>query len=153
MLDVAEAIGSAGGGHNPIDEDAPRTGGPMDGGRALFESVGCAGCHADSPVAPPLGGLVGRVVRLTAGSATVDDDYLRESILEPAAHIVAGYALSIPSYRRYLSDEQVAALVAYVKVPPAPTDRRPKRPPRCWLPPRRPRVVPLRPTPSIQCAG
>jgi protein SCO1/2 len=121
------AGGDAGQGRLPIGEDVRHTAGATDRGRALFESVGCAGCHADPRVAPPLGGIIGRMVRLKEGTARAADAYLREAILEPAAHVVAGYASNMPSYRRYLSDEQVDTLVAYLKLLPAPA--RPKAEP------------------------
>ena len=55
-------------------------------------------------------------VPLDNGSTVIaDDDYLRESIIEPSAKVVAGYPPIMPSYRGQLSEEQIMALVAYVK--------------------------------------
>jgi protein SCO1 len=91
-----------------------------DRGRALFASVGCAGCHADERVAPPLAGVSGGAVRLEGDAAAMADDaYLTESILEPDARIVAGYSSLMPSYRDHLSAGQVADLVAYVRSMPS----------------------------------
>lgn len=86
-------------------------------GRALFESMACHSCHdPDRRVGPPLGRLFGERVLLADGSTVVaDDDYLRRSILEPAAQIVAGYAAVMPSFAGRLEEEQVRALIEYVK--------------------------------------
>lgn len=82
---------------------------------SLYLSLGCAGCHGDARIAPPLDGLHGREVTLTDGArVTADDAYLRRSILEPGAQVVAGYAALMPSYVHALSDTQVAKLVTEI---------------------------------------
>lgn len=88
------------------------------GGRALFESYGCAGCHgaASSVRAPSLSGVYGNVVPLSDGSTVVADDaYIRDSILEPRKQIVAGYKPIMPSFAGTISDADLAKLVAYIK--------------------------------------
>lgn len=95
-----------------------------DRGRRLFESTGCAACHADGRVAPPLDGVFGRAVRLQGGgTTTADEAYLRESILEPNARMVEGYLPLMPSYRGHLSDGQIADLVAYLRSTPSSGER------------------------------
>jgi cytochrome c oxidase subunit 2 len=92
----------------------PRDISPAAAGRQLFESWGCAACHGQR--APTMAGLYLSAVPLDNGSTvTADDDYLRESIIEPAAKVVAGYPPIMPSYRGQLSEEQLMALVAYIK--------------------------------------
>jgi cytochrome c oxidase subunit 2 len=87
---------------------------PVTAGAKLFMSYGCAQCHGQT--APTLAGLYGRPVPLNDGTTvTADEQYLRESILDPPAKVVAGYPQLMPSYRGQLSDEQVAQLVAYIK--------------------------------------
>jgi YHS domain-containing protein len=44
-----------------------------------------------------------------------DDAYIRESIVDPNAKIVAGYGPTMPNYRAYLDDAQVDAILAYIK--------------------------------------
>ncbi len=44
-----------------------------------------------------------------------DEDYLRESILNPAAKIVAGYKPEMPTFQGQLSEEQLLQLIAYIK--------------------------------------
>jgi cytochrome c oxidase subunit II len=87
---------------------------PAAAGAKLFTSYGCAQCHGQT--APTLAGLFGRRVQLENGATTIaDENYIRESILNPPAKVVAGYPRLMPSYRGQLSDEQVNQLVAYVK--------------------------------------
>ncbi len=87
-------------------------------GERLFSARGCAGCHAPSASvhAPNLAGIWGRTVPLSDGrSATVDEAYLRDSILQPRRDVVAGYAPIMPSYTGILSDGEVQSLTAYIR--------------------------------------
>ena len=87
-------------------------------GAALFHKAGCDGCHAAgaSVAAPKLAGLYDRPVMLRGGEpALADDDFIRGAILEPSEHEVAGYAPVMPSFAGQLDEEQVVALVAYIK--------------------------------------
>lgn len=87
---------------------------PVSSGAHLFQSLGCAQCHGQ--VAPTLAGLFGRQVHLDSGQTVLaDENYLRESILDPQAKVVAGYARLMPSYRGQVSEEQLADLVMYIK--------------------------------------
>jgi cytochrome c oxidase subunit 2 len=45
----------------------------------------------------------------------VDENYLRESILEPQAKVVAGYQPVMPTYQGILNDRELDALIAYLK--------------------------------------
>lgn len=81
-------------------------------GGSLYATLGCAGCHDDARVAPPLDGVSGTQVTLQDGTKVVADDaYLRRSILDPGAQMVAGYPATMPTYAGALSDAQLAALV------------------------------------------
>jgi cytochrome c oxidase subunit 2 len=87
-------------------------------GAMLFRARGCSGCHgADSTVhAPDLVDLYGRSVQLSDGSTVIaDDSYLRDSIVLPNKQIVAGYAPLMPSFAGQLSEEDLLALIAYLK--------------------------------------
>jgi cytochrome c oxidase subunit 2 len=48
-------------------------------------------------------------------TVTADDNYVRESILDPTAKIVKGYKPVMPTFQGIVSDDQLNALVAYVK--------------------------------------
>jgi cytochrome c oxidase subunit 2 len=87
---------------------------PAVSGARLFVSLGCAQCHGQ--IAPTLAGLYGKSVQLSDGSTVVaDEEYLRESIENPPARIVAGFEPRMPSFRGQLTPEQVGQLVAYIK--------------------------------------
>jgi len=98
-------------------------------GRDLAASLGCIACHASSKIAPPLEGLAGSMVELHDDTPTLANAaYLRESILDPSAKVVAGYLSTMPSYKDHLTAAQVDALVAWLtslgKVPKPVTDAR-----------------------------
>jgi len=96
----------------------PAEGGLAAEGEQLFTELGCGGCHADqdTPVAPTLHGIYGQESALADGSTvTVDDDYLRESILDPHAKLVEGYGPVMPVTYGDLTDAQLNALIAYIK--------------------------------------
>ncbi|HEY1899320.1 MAG TPA: cytochrome c oxidase subunit II [Steroidobacteraceae bacterium] len=87
-------------------------------GAALFRARGCSGCHGPnaSVHAPDLDGLYGHPVQLAGGSQVIADErYIRDSIMLPDQHIVAGYQPLMPSFAGQLSEEDVLALIAYLK--------------------------------------
>ncbi len=87
-------------------------------GAQLFRSHGCSGCHTPNAVvhAPDLTGLYGRTVHLADGRSVVADDrYLRDCILVPARQLVAGYPPIMPSFSGQLSEEELLAIIAYIK--------------------------------------
>jgi len=57
----------------------------------------------------------GKVLLADGSAVTADDAYIRESILLPAAKIVAGYQPLMPTFQGQLTEEQILALTAYVK--------------------------------------
>lgn len=82
-------------------------------GESLFQKYSCAVCHTgDSKArAPLLENLYGNQVILQNGErVTADDEYLRESIVNPQAKIVAGYQGIMPTFQA-----QLAQLIAYIK--------------------------------------
>jgi cytochrome c oxidase subunit 2 len=91
-------------------------------GSGYFHSLGCSGCHEGSSVvhAPSLFGIFGNPVPLQSGAVvTADENYLRDCMLQPAKNIPAGYQPIMPSYQGLLSEEQIIALIAYIKSQPA----------------------------------
>jgi cytochrome c oxidase subunit 2 len=91
---------------------------PAQAGERLFTQYGCATCHQGGSGArgPALAGVPGSTVELTGGRRVVaDDNYLRESIMVPAAKIVAGYQPIMPTFQGTLGEEQVLQLIAYIK--------------------------------------
>jgi cytochrome c oxidase subunit II len=88
-----------------------------EGGK-LFESLACSNCHKPdgSGRCPTLVGLFGRDVKLASGNTVkADEGYIRESILQPTAKIVAGYQPLMPTFQGLVTEEGVLQLVEYIK--------------------------------------
>jgi len=65
---------------------------------------------------PSLQGVFGKPVALEDGrTVTADENYIRECILDPGARRVKGFQPIMPTFQGLVTDEQVNALVAYVK--------------------------------------
>jgi len=92
---------------------------PAEYGQLLYSRRGCASCHSidgSKRVGPSFQALYGSEHGLTTGETIkVDENYVRESILEPKAKIVAGYSPVMPSYKGQLSDDDIDSLIAYLK--------------------------------------
>ena len=89
-------------------------------GAGIAQQFGCLACHASDEsamVGPGWGGLYGTTETLDDGSsADVDEAYLALAIREPDAQVVAGYQAGVmPAYANVLSDDEVDAIVAYIR--------------------------------------
>src|SRR5277367_4546473 len=87
-------------------------------GERLFASLGCASCHSGNANAhgPSLAEVYGSKLQMANGSfVTVDDAFLRDTILNPTMHEVAGYAPIMPTYQGQISEEGLIDLVEYIK--------------------------------------
>jgi|GraSoiStandDraft_24_1057298.scaffolds.fasta_scaffold29669_2 cytochrome c oxidase subunit II len=87
-------------------------------GQGLFQSLGCSTCHRldTQGRGPNLTGVFGKPVLLEDGrTVTADENYVRESILSPTAKVVSGFKPIMPPFQGIVSEEQLNALVAYVK--------------------------------------
>ncbi len=106
----------------PADYQAWLGGGPQQSpaqiGAGLFQQLGCNACHRpDSQArAPWLGGIYGQPVHLNNGqTVTADDNYIRESIVNPTAKIVQGFQPIMPSFQGRVTEEQIFDLIAYIQ--------------------------------------
>ncbi len=92
---------------------------PEQSGERLYRSAQCFTCHSVDGAAgtgPTWRGMFGHPVTLTDGSTVnVDENYLRESILNPNAKIVRGFNPVMPTYRGSLRDWQIDDLIAYMR--------------------------------------
>ncbi len=92
---------------------------PAEAGEMLVRKRGCLQCHSldGSPlVGPTLKNVFGHEVAMRDGSRVVaDEDYIRQSILEPMATIVAGFEPVMPTYAGKLKDQEISAIIAYLK--------------------------------------
>jgi cytochrome c oxidase subunit 2 len=92
---------------------------PVERGEKLSSEQGCLSCHSadGSPlVGPTWQGLFGSQRQLEDGSTvTADEAYLRESILDPEAEVVAGYPMIMPNAYDFLTKEDITAVIEYIK--------------------------------------
>ncbi len=88
-------------------------------GALLYTQQVCSACHSvdgSRIVGPSFQGLYGVQRQMDDGTTvTADDNYLRESILNPGARIVAGYQNQMPASYSSLTERQVSALIAYIR--------------------------------------
>jgi cytochrome c oxidase subunit 2 len=93
--------------------------GPLSAnGEKIFSELGCATCHRSDAQGrgPNLQGVFGHAVPLEDGrTVTADENYLRQCILDPGAKRVKGFQPIMPTFQGLVSEEQVNALVAYIK--------------------------------------
>jgi cytochrome c oxidase subunit 2 len=93
--------------------------GPLSAtGEKVFSELGCVTCHRSDGQGrgPNLQGLFAKQVLLEGGRTVLaDENYIRESILDPGAKIVHGYKPVMPTFQGLVSEEQLNALIAYVK--------------------------------------
>ena len=115
----------------PAAYQAWLTGGVVGGslskrGEQLFSDLSCNTCHRNdgSGRGPSLVNKFGQPQKLVDGtSVTMDEAYVRESILTPQIKVAAGYQPLMPTFQGLLSEENVIALVEYVKTLKAPEGR------------------------------
>lgn len=88
-------------------------------GQQLYKNLACSSCHSVNGtkiVGPSWKGIFGTEVALSNGtSVKVDENYIRESIVNPGAQIVKGFPNVMPSFQGQLSDQQINAIIAYIK--------------------------------------
>lgn len=88
-------------------------------GAELYKSKACFTCHSvdgSKIVGPSFKGKFGTMEIMRDGQQVqVDENYIRESILNPQAKVVAGYDPVMPTYQGILKDQQIDALIAYIK--------------------------------------
>jgi cytochrome c oxidase subunit 2 len=87
-------------------------------GRQLFFQFGCNGCHDTRSTvhAPDLSHVFGSSVHLSDGRSVIaDDNYLRDSIVEPGKDIVAGFAPVMPSFKNQISEDELISLIEYLR--------------------------------------
>jgi protein SCO1/2 len=89
-------------------------------GAELYADLGCAACHANPKLAPPLGGIRGRSVTLQSGeTVAANREYLRESLSAPGQKLVGGYLNLMPAYDGALSSAELERVVDFLETMPA----------------------------------
>lgn len=88
-------------------------------GHQLYTTLACVTCHTTDGsrgLAPTFKGVWGRSEELADGShVTVDDAYVRESILNPGAKLVKGFAPVMPSFSGRVQPDDLNAICDYLK--------------------------------------
>jgi cytochrome c oxidase subunit 2 len=107
---------------------------PAVAGQQLFQSLGCVSCHGangEGGRGPALVGLFGSRVLLTNGQTlTADESYIRESIENPSAKVVAGFNPIMPTFQGQVTPEQLIQIMSFIKSlqvsgPPSPATTKP----------------------------
>ncbi|HEX6046241.1 MAG TPA: cytochrome c oxidase subunit II [Pyrinomonadaceae bacterium] len=92
---------------------------PAAAGQQLYQTLGCASCHGangEGGRGPSLAGVFGRQQPLASGGTVVADEaYLRESIINPQAKLVAGFGPIMPTFQGQITEDQLVQLLAYIK--------------------------------------
>ncbi len=107
----------------PADFQAWLSGGtgedsPAAAGARLFTDLACVTCHQQESQGrgPVLQNLFGKAVELQDGRRVVADEaYIRESIVNPQAKVVAGFQPVMPTFQGLVTEEQLLQLIAYVR--------------------------------------
>jgi len=92
---------------------------PAAAGQQLYQSLGCVSCHGangEGGRGPTLAGLFGRQTLLSTGQTVrADEAYIRESIINPQAKLVAGFGPIMPTFQGQVSEDQLVQLLAFIK--------------------------------------
>ena len=96
-----------------------RPGSPEYKGQDIFNRMACNACHSidgSLKLGPTIKNQYGKEILNTDGSVVIiDDQYIRESLIDPLKHIAEGFTPIMPSYKPVLSDEDIENLIAYIK--------------------------------------
>ncbi len=87
-------------------------------GRKIFLKYRCVSCHSakENAAAPVLENVFGKPVRLKSGQTVLaDEEYIRRSVMEPGAQVVAGWQNIMPTFRGKITEEEVFMLIAYFR--------------------------------------
>jgi len=105
--------------HWAKQEEKPKNLSLAKQGEELVEHSGCLGCHSldgTAKIGPTLKGVFGRMVTLSDGKTVIaNEDYLRESIVNPGAKVVKDFPPIMPTFQGVLKDDEITAVIAYLK--------------------------------------
>jgi cytochrome c oxidase subunit 2 len=85
--------------------------------------MGCVACHSTSGIrltGPPLDGIFGKEVTVTTGGSertlTVDEEYIRRSVMDPNADVVEGFNANLmQSFSDLLTEEDISNIIEFIK--------------------------------------
>lgn len=118
MLSEATVFGSYAEWQKKIKELIKR-GPPLKEGEKIYNTAGCKTCHSldgTPKVGPTWKGLFGSKRTLADGSTvTADENYIKQSILEPNSQVVQGFAPSMPTFQGQLDDRDIDDVITFIK--------------------------------------
>lgn len=92
---------------------------PEEAGKKLYAQRGCEQCHTTDGsvrIGPSFLGVFGKTRTFQDGSSVVaDENYLRNSLLEPQSQVVAGFEGVMPTFQGRLKEAEINAIIAYIK--------------------------------------
>lgn len=90
-------------------------------GKLVYEEKGCMACHAldgrrTANGGPSWKGIYGETHEMSDGQKIlVDQNYIRESILDPQKHIVKTYEGIMPTFQGLLREREILGVIEYIK--------------------------------------
>lgn len=87
-------------------------------GKWVHGHLGCNACHSldgTRIVGPSWKGIYGKTEKTSAGDVTVDDAYIKESVLDPKAKIVDGFQPVMPPPTKQFSDTELQSIAMFIK--------------------------------------
>ena len=92
---------------------------PEAKGFDIFNRMACNACHSidgSLKLGPSMKNQYGKEIRHIDGTIVIiDDNYIRESLVDPLKQIVEGYTPIMPSYKQVLSETDITYLITYIK--------------------------------------
>ncbi len=92
---------------------------PAEAGEMLVQRKGCVQCHSltgAAGIGPTFVDMYGHSFATKEGTQIVaDDNYIRESIVDPMASIIAGYEPVMPTFAGKIKDSEITYIIAYLK--------------------------------------
>ena len=118
QLDQGEPIATLD--RDALDKASEEQGGSMvTRGRRVAADQGCLRCHTvdGTPhVGPTWAHLYGAQIPLAKGGHVVaDEEYLTESMMDPASQVHAGFQPVMPTYQGLLASSDVGAIIEYIR--------------------------------------
>lgn len=92
---------------------------PVELGKRVYQIKGCKQCHSVEGVdgtGPMWNNVFGSTRTFADGSTRVaDENYIRESILNPGKELVQGYGNNMPTYQGNIKDAEITGVIEYLK--------------------------------------
>lgn len=88
-------------------------------GETIYKTRGCQSCHSLDGTkgdGPSFKGIWGKTEQFADGtSGVVDENYIRQSVLEPQAKVVKGFEPVMPTFQGSLRPVEINGIIAFIK--------------------------------------